>query len=172
MNFCPVQSISQYTKKLLRFYKANRTEILKADLSLVHEEDRNMLVEILDDLKQRLGDEFLLEKTEYSFGYLREYCDFSGLSFLAYRGTEQFALLLENKNSPNFQKIISVIARLAVTPPEDLNDPKCRVYKCTREFLDWYKENKRKITKDKYYLKAIFDIIQETAENPGSKSDL
>ena len=79
---------------------------------------------------------------------------------------EEFAMLLEPTWTPNFQAIAEAISVLAITPPEDLNNPKCPIYKYAREFLDYYNRNKEKITKDKLHLTKLLDAIQERTHEP------
>jgi len=77
---------------------------------------------------------------------------------------EEFAMLLESRWTPHYQAITEAIAILAITPPEDLNNPECSIYKYTRELLDYYNKNKEKITEDKLYIMKLLDAIQKRVE--------
>lgn len=104
----------------------------------------------------------------YSFAdvsYDRGICEFHGdNSRYIPPLQEQFARLLEPRTSQVFQDIIIIISNLAIIPPRILNNPECPVYHYTRDFLEYYKQNKEKITEDKLYVTKILDIIQETVE--------
>lgn len=90
------------------------------------------------------------------------YCDFQGvLDRSAMTLQEEFAMLLNPIWTPNFETIAMAIALLAITPPEDLNNQQCSVYKYAREFLDYYNQNKESITEDKLHITKLLDAIQE-----------
>lgn len=103
-------------------------------------------------------------------GYIREHCEFQGITSRHETTLQkEFAMLLAPKKSQKFQTIVTAIAFLAITPPEELNDPECPVYKYVRGFLAYYNKNKKKITKDKLYITKILNIIQETTEKTNTR---
>lgn len=92
----------------------------------------------------------------------KDYCNFERLfNNPSITIQEEFAMLLDPAWTPNFDAITHAIAILAVAPPEALNNRQCPIYKYTRDFLEYYKQNKEKITEDKIYITKLLDAVQE-----------
>lgn len=109
---------------------------------------------------------FLFLFSTLSFAnYSGDYCEFKGVYGNSnIPSKEEFAMLLDRIESPNFKEIVKAVAAVAISPQEDLNNSSCPIAKYARQLLEYYQENEQKIiesNKDKSFLKDFFSVISK-----------
>jgi len=96
--------------------------------------------------------------------YIGDYCDYNGVyNKPSIAKEEEFAMLFERIESPNFREITKAIAAVAMTPQEELNTATCAISKYARQLLEYYQKNEIKIleNKDKQFLTDLINCIKK-----------
>ena len=112
---------------------------------------------------------FFLFSTLSFANYSGDYCGFGGIyGNNSIPEEEEFSMLLDRKESPNFKEVVKAVAAVAVSPQEDLNNSNCPIAKYAKQLLKYYLEHEQEITaadKDKAFLKDLFNAISKKIEN-------
>lgn len=108
---------------------------------------------------------FLVLFSTASFAeYVGDYCNYNGIyADSSISKDEEFSMLLDRLESPNFMGITRAIAAVAIANKKDLNDPKCQIYNYARKLMEYYRKNEDKIlvNKDKQYLTELISCIEK-----------
>lgn len=95
--------------------------------------------------------------------YVGDYCNYNGVyNKPSISKEEEFAMLLERMESPNFKEITKAMAAVASTPQEELNTLACPISKYAKQLLEYYQKNEQKIleNKEKQFLTDIINCIK------------
>ncbi len=94
------------------------------------------------------------------------FCSFNGiLNSQSRTREEEFNMLLEPEENPNFEAMSSAVGALTVVPVKDLKNPECNVSKYTKDLLEFYKNNKDKIMAKHPEIAELLGFIQNRFES-------
>lgn len=117
---------------------------------------------------------FTLVSTLAFADYVGDYCNYSGVySDPSIPKEEEFNMLLERIESPNFKEISKAISAIAVASKKELNDTECKISKYARQLLEYYQKNKQKIfeNEDKIFLDDLINAIKKKIKTDSYASE-